>query len=144
MFVESVLAEKGQEVLSISPEATVYEAIVEMENHNIGALLVMKNDEIAGIISERDYARKIIIQGRSSKETTVSQVMTAEVCFVDKKKKLTECLAIMTAKHVRHMPVLEDNKLIGLVSMGDVVKHIIDEQEHDIDDLMGYINGTYS
>ncbi len=144
MFIKSILAEKGPDVRTIAPEASVFEALLAMEAHDIGALLVIKNDSILGIISERDYARKIIIQGKSSKETLVSEVMTTEVCFVDKKKELTECMALMSAKHIRHLPVLEDSKLVGLVSMGDIVKHIIDEQEHDIENLMGYINGTYS
>jgi len=143
MFIESILRDKGPEVLTISPEATVFEAISEMEKKNVGALLVLNKEEIAGIFTERDYARKIITQGKSSKETTVSEVMTREVCFVDKKKKLTECMAVMNSKHVRHLPVLEDNKLIGLVSIGDIVKSIIDEQEHEIETLIGYIGGTY-
>jgi len=143
MYVESILKEKGSEVLSILPDATVFEAMVEMQNRNIGALLVMNKEEISGIFTERDYARKIILQGKSSKETPIGEVMTTEVCFVDKKTKLTECMAVMTSKRIRHLPVLEHNKLIGLVSIRDIVKNIIEEQNHEIDNLMGYINGTY-
>jgi CBS domain-containing protein len=143
MLIESVLKKKGSEVTTISPNATVFEAIVEMERHNIGALLVMEKGEIAGIITERDYAHKVAVKGKSSKEIPVSDVMTTEVCFVDKKKNLNECMAVMSSKHVRHLPVLEDSQLIGLVSIGDIVKNIIDEQEHEIGELIGYINGTY-
>ncbi|TVO68999.1 CBS domain-containing protein, partial [Sedimenticola selenatireducens] len=101
------------------------------------------NEKLIGILSERDYARKIIIKGKSSKETLVKEVMTNEVCYVDKKKKLDECLAIMSDKRIRHLPVMEGNQLIGLISIGDVVKSIISEQEIVIDDLYNYIHGVY-
>jgi len=143
MFVESVLAKKGRNVLTISPDAMVFEAIVAMEEGNVGALLVMDGRRIVGIITERDYARKVILKGKASKETPVGEVMTTRVCVVDKKKKLNECMAIMTAKRLRHLPVLEDGELIGLVSIGDVVKNIIAEQDHDIDNLFDYIHGIY-
>lgn len=139
MLVESVLAKKGHDVLTISPDATVYEALVLMEKNNVGCVLVMAKDQIAGIFSERDYARKIIIQGKSSKETPVSEVMTTQVWVVDKGKTLDECMAVMTAKRVRHLPVVEGNKLIGIISIGDTVKSIIDEQEHEIEHLIEYI-----
>ncbi len=143
MYVETVLAEKGDRIWSISPEATVYEALELMAEKDIGALLVMQGETLVGILSERDYARKIIIKGKSSKETLVREVMTTEVCYVDKKKKMDECLAIMSDKHIRHLPVMENNRLIGLISIGDVVKSIICEQEIVIDDLYNYINGVY-
>jgi CBS domain-containing protein len=114
-----------------------------MDQKDIGALLVMQGNKLIGILSERDYARKIIIKGKSSKETLVREVMTNEVCYVDKKTNMDECLAIMTEKHIRHLPVMEQNRLIGLVSIGDVVKAIISEQEIVIDDLYNYINGVY-
>lgn len=139
MLVESVLAKKGHDVLTISPDATVYEALVLMEKYNVGCVLVMAKDQIAGIFSERDYARKIIIQGKSSKETPVSEVMTTQVWVVDKGKTLDECMAVMTAKRVRHLPVVEGNKLIGIISIGDTVKSIIDEKEHEIEHLIEYI-----
>lgn len=143
MFVEAVLANKGNAILSISPDATVYDALVTMAEKNIGALLVMENDNIVGILSERDYARKIIIKGKTSKETQVREVMTKEVCYVACKTRLEECMAIMTAKHIRHLPVLNDDKLVGLVSIGDVVKGIIDEQDLTIEGLYQYIQGIY-
>jgi len=141
MLVESVLAKKGHDVLTISPDATVYEALVLMAKDNVGCLLVMVEDQIAGIFSERDYARKLILKGKTSKETPVSEVMTTQVYVVDKGKTLEECMALMTAKRVRHLPVVESNKLIGIISIGDVVKGVIDENEHEIEHLIGHIRG---
>ena len=141
MLVESVLAKKGHEVLTISPDTTVYEALVLMAKDNVGCVLVMVEDQITGIFSERDYARKIIIKGKSSKETLVSEVMTTEVCVVDKGKTLEECMAVMTAKRVRHLPVVEGDKLIGIISIGDAVKGVIDENEHEIEHLIEHIRG---
>lgn len=143
MYVETLLAQKDGPIWSISPDATVYEALVLMDQKNIGALLVMQGDHLIGILSERDYARKIIIRGKSSKETLVNEVMTTEVCYVNKKTKTEECLAIMSDKRIRHLPVYENNQLIGLISIGDVVKSIISEQEIVIDDLFNYIHGIY-
>lgn len=143
MYVETLLAEKDGRVWSISPDATVYKALVLMDQKNIGALLVMQGDHLIGILSERDYARKIIIKGKSSRETLVREVMTTEVCYVGKKTKTEECLAIMSDKRIRHLPVYENNQLIGLISIGDVVKSIISEQEIVIDDLFNYIHGIY-
>lgn len=143
MLVENILAEKDGQIWSITPDATVYEALVLMDQQDIGALLVMQGHKLIGILSERDYARKIIIKGKTSKETLVKEVMTTEVCYVDKKTNMDECLAIMTEKRIRHLPVMENNRLIGLVSIGDVVKSIISEQEIVIDDLYNYINGVY-
>ena len=142
MLVESVLAKKGHDVLTISPDATVYEALVLMAKDNVGCLLVMVEDQIAGIFSERDYARKLILKGKTSKETPVSKVMTTQVYVVDKGKTLEECMALMTAKRVRHLPVVESNKLIGIISIGDVVKGVIDENEHEIEHLIGHIRGA--
>lgn len=143
MYVETLLAEKDGRIWSISPDATVYDALVLMDQKNIGALLVMQEERLIGILSERDYARKIIIRGKSSKETLVKEVMTTEVCYVDKKTKTDDCLAIMSDKRIRHLPVYENNQLIGLISIGDVVKSIINEQEIVIDDLFNYIHGIY-
>ena len=142
MLVESVLAKKGHDVLTISPDATVYEALVLMAKDNVGCLLVMVEDQITGIFSERDYARKLILKGKTSKETPVSEVMTTQVYVVDKGKTLEECMALMTAKRVRHLPVVESNKLIGIISIGDVVKGVIDENEHEIEHLIGHIRGA--
>lgn len=143
MLVETLLKKKGYDVLTISPDATVYEALVLMDKNNVGSLLVMTKDEISGIFSERDYARKIVIKGRFSKDTLVSEVMTTPVCVVDKGKTLDECMVVMTAKRIRHLPVVEDRKLIGIISIGDAVKSIIDEKEHEIEHLIDYIHGSY-
>ncbi len=143
MYVETLLAQKDDQLWTITPDATVYEALLIMDRRNIGALLVMQDEQLVGILSERDYARKIIIKGKSSKETLVKEVMTKAVCYVDKKKKVDDCLAIMSDKRIRHLPVMENNQLIGLVSIGDVVKSIINEQEIVIDELYNYINGVY-
>ncbi|MCW8882040.1 MAG: CBS domain-containing protein, partial [Sedimenticola sp.] len=143
MYVENILAQKDDRIWSIEPDASVYEALLMMDRRDIGALLVIQNDSLIGILSERDYARKIIIKGKSSKETLVKEVMTKDVCYVDKKKKVDECLAIMSDKRIRHLPVMENNELIGLISIGDVVKSIISEQEIVIDDLYNYIHGVY-
>ncbi|WP_018992414.1 CBS domain-containing protein [Aromatoleum toluclasticum] len=141
MLVESVLATKGHDVLTISPDATVYEALALMAKNNVGCVLVMSKDQIAGIFSERDYARKIILKGKGSKDTPVSEVMTTEVCIVDKGKTLDECMAVMTAKRVRHLPVVEGDKLIGIISIGDTVKSIIDEKEQEIEHMIDFIHG---
>lgn len=140
MLVESVLAKKGHDVLTISPDATVYEALVLMEKNNVGCVVVMAQDQIAGIFTERDYARKLIIKGKGSKETPVSEVMTTQVYVVDKGTALDDCMAVMTAKRVRHLPVVEGNKLIGIISIGDTVKNIIDEKEHEIEHMIEYIH----
>src|ERR1700752_516 len=141
MLVESVLAKKGHDVLTVAPDTTVYETLVLMAKNNVGCVLVMVEDQIAGIFSERDYARKLIIKGKVSKETPVCEVMTTEVCVVDKEKTLDECMAVMTAKRVRHLPVVEGNKLIGIVSIGDAVKGVIDENAHEIEHLIEYVRG---
>jgi len=143
MNVDRILKDKGDAVCCIEPDATVYEALEIMAKKNIGALLVMQEDKIVGIITERDYSRKVILKGLYSKETAVHAVMTAEVCYVGKKRGAHECMALMTERRFRHLPVIDDGKLIGLVSMGDVVKCIIDEQDHEIADYENYIRGWY-
>lgn len=143
MNVEKLLKSKGYYVYCVAPDATVYEALEKMEENDVGALLVMQGENIVGIVTERDYSRKVILKGISSKETAVRDVMTAEVCYVTKEQKMHECMALMTDKRFRHLPVIEDRKLIGLISMGDVVKSIIDEQGHEITDYQNYIRGWY-
>ena len=143
MLVESVLAKKGGDVLTIPPNAQVYEALQKMDENDIGSLLVMTKGDIVGIFTERDYARKVILKGNLSKDTPVGDIMTTKVCFINKKKTLHECLAVMTSKRVRHLPVVEGNKLIGIISIGDAVKNIINEQEHEIENLTNYIQGIY-
>jgi CBS domain-containing protein len=128
-------------VHAIGPNDTVYEAISKMAEHEIGALLVMEGENIVGIVTERDYARKIALAGRSSKETPVSVIMTTQVLCVGPLQTTEECMAIMTENRVRHLPVLDDGKLIGLVSIGDLVKDIISEQQFIIEQLEHYIAG---
>jgi len=128
-------------VHSIGPDDTVYDAIKKMAEHEIGALLVMAGEKIVGIVTERDYARKVALAGRSSRETPVSVVMTTQVLCVGPLQTTEECMAIMTENRVRHLPVLDEGSLIGLVSIGDLVKDIISEQQFIIEQLEHYITG---
>lgn len=141
--VASILKNKGHDVLSISPNATVYEAIAEMARHGVGALLVLSGRELVGIISERDYARKVILQGRSSKETLVHEVMTPSPITVTLSHTVDECMRIVTDKRIRHLPVVDQGELQGLVSIGDLVKTIISSQAYTIDELHSYIGADY-
>ncbi len=132
-------AKKSNSIIAISPDATVYEAIELMCDKNVGALLVLDGDRLIGVISERDYARKIILAGRASRETLVRDVMTKELVVVHPETSVEECMAIMTEKFLRHLPVMEDGKVVGLVSIGDAVKTIISEQNFVITNLQQYI-----
>jgi CBS domain-containing protein len=138
---ESLLKSKGHEIWSVHPDASVYDALVMMADKEAGALLVMENDELVGIISERDYARKIILKGKASKDTLVREIMTANVICVNIRTPVNECMAIMTEKRIRHLPVFDGEQLVGVISIGDVVKGIISEQEFVIDQLEKYIIG---
>jgi CBS domain-containing protein len=141
--VEEILQQKGHDVWTISPKATVMEALKLMAEKHIGALVVTHDDQVVGIISERDYARKVILRGRSSINTHVKEIMTDKVYYVDPKSTAEECLILTTQQSIRHLPVLENGKLVGLISIGDVVKSIIGEQETEIRQLSDYITGKY-
>jgi len=142
-YVRDILNGKSKEVYSISPDATVYEALKEMSEKEIGALIVMTGEKVVGIISERDYARKIILKGKTSKETLVREVMSSALINVKPENSVEECMILMTGKHVRHLPVFDGGKFVGIVSIGDVVKSIISKQEMLIEQLSNYIAGKY-
>ncbi len=141
--VRLILKNKGSQVWSLAPDATVYEAIVLMSKKNIGALLVVSEGKLVGIISERDYARKVILQGKSSIETLVGEIMTSPVIAVTPGHTVDECMQIMTSNHIRHLPVLEGEKLVGAISLGDLVKAVISTQAQTIQQLGNYITGKY-
>jgi CBS domain-containing protein len=140
--VHDVLKRKGQNVWSIAPDASVYRAIEIMAEKRVGALLVMTGDQLVGIISERDYARKVVLKGRSSKETRIEEIMSSPVIAVDPKRSVDECMKVITDERVRHLPVIENEKVIGVVSIGDLVNWIISAQDHTIKQLQNYISGS--
>lgn len=139
--VGQLLQEKGQSVWKTAPSTPVFEALGEMAQRNVGALVVVDGERIVGIFSERDYARKIILAGKSSKETPVEEIMTRKVVTVGRSTTVKECLELMTERRVRHLPVVEGDRLVGVVSIGDAVKSIIREQESLIEQLQTYITG---
>ena len=139
--VAHLLAQKGSDVWTIAPDATVFEALQLMSGKDAGALAVVDQGRLVGIISERDYTRKGVLDDRRSRETLVRQIMTARVLTVTRSHTIGECMALMTNKRIRHLPVVEGDALLGLVSIGDVVKALIADQEHTIEQLERYITG---
>ncbi len=139
--VKRILQEKGGTAQSIQPDATVYDALKLMAEKNVGALLVLEKGKLVGIISERDYARKVILKGKSSLDTPVKEIMTERVMFVRPEQTVEECMALVTEKHVRHLPVLVGDLVVGVVSIGDLVKASIDEKNFMIKQLENYITG---
>ncbi|MBP6470354.1 MAG: CBS domain-containing protein [Chloroflexi bacterium] len=142
--INQLLQNKGKDVWTIAPTDKVFHALELMAEKNIGALPVVENGRVCGIFSERDYARKVVLHGRSSHDTPIADIMTAQVISVRPQEGMSRCMALMTDKHIRHLPVLDDNEqLIGIISIGDVVKAIIAEQQVLIDHLQDYITGSH-
>jgi CBS domain-containing protein len=139
--VRQLINRKGNTIWSTRPDATVFDALGLMAEKEIGSLLVFDGAQLVGIFSERDYARKVILKGKSSHDTTVSEIMTGDVIYVRPDQSMADCMALMTDKRIRHLPVLERDEVIGVISIGDVVKEIILEQEFVIDQLENYITG---
>ncbi|MEE9206915.1 MAG: CBS domain-containing protein [Gemmatimonadota bacterium] len=139
--IKQLLTVKGNDIWAVEPGDSVFDAIAMMAEKGVGALLVMQDSKTVGILSERDYARKVILQGRSSKDTAVREIMTPDVVFVGPENTIEECMALMTDKRIRHLPVLEDKKLLGVVSIGDLVKAIISDQRFRIEQLERYVSG---
>lgn len=140
-WVHDILKDKGAEVWSVGPDDTVFDSLKVMADKGVGALLVMNGEKLVGIVTERDYARKVILEGKSSRTATVAEVMTDQVLCVSPDQTVDECMALMTKKRARHLPVLEEEKVVGIVSIGDLVKAMINEQQVMIDQLQHYIAG---
>ena len=143
MPISAVLAQKSPLVASIRSDITVFDAITLMAEKNVGALPVIENGRLIGIISERDYTRKVAIKGKSSKQTWVREIMSQQPIVATPANTIEECMRLMTEKHIRHLPIVEGDKILGIVSIGDLVKWIISAQAETIEQLKSYINGSY-
>lgn len=141
--VARILSKKGTGVVTTEPGATVYEAIQKMVDKNVGAIVVLVGDEVRGIFTERDYLRRITLEGRTSKTTRVEEVMTTDVLYITPEVTIEECLALMTDKKIRHLPVLRDGQLAGIVSIGDCVKELSEIERVNVEQLTSYIRGVY-
>ena len=139
--VRNLLQKKGTIVHSITPDSSVYDALEVLENKNLGALVVVQEEELIGIFTERDYARKVVLKGRSSKDTCVGDIMTDRPVYVSPDNTIDDCMQIMTDKYIRHLPVLDNGRLLGVISIGDVVKYVIEEKNFIIENLEHYIVG---
>jgi CBS domain-containing protein len=142
--IRAILNRKSEDVFSIPPDATVFEAIEMMEKKNVGALLVMENDQLLGIISERDYTRKVILRGKRSRETKVAEIMSSNLTVTHPREPVEKCLRLMTDKRMRHLPVLDGDKVVGVISIGDLVKWTLSCQSAAIAHLENYIHGGYT
>ena len=142
--IDSILARKGGDIFSILPDATVFEAIEMMDQKNVGALAVMENNRLVGMISERDYTRKVFLRGKRSRETKVAEIMSTDVTTARPQEGVDECLRVMTEKHIRHLPVLDGENIVGIISIGDLVKWVIASQSAAIAHLENYIHGGYT
>jgi len=139
-LVKDILGTKGADIYSVRPGDSVFDALTMMSDKKVGALIVMEDGELKGVISERDYARKVFLMGRSSPQTSVSEIMSSRVVCATPRQKAEECMALMTEKRIRHLPILEHNQVIGVISIGDLVKAIISDQQFIIEQLEHYIN----
>ena len=142
--IAAVLGQKSREIFSVTPDTCVDDAVKMMDEKNVGALLVMKGNKLVGMLSERDYARKVMIRGKKSAETKVSDIMSTNLSVTHPNEGVEECLRVMTDKRIRHLPVLENDKVIGVISIGDLVKHVISCQSATIAHSESYISGGYS
>lgn len=140
--VNNILRAKGNITFSITPKTTVYKALEIMVEKNVSALVVMENEKLVGIFSEKDYARKVILKGKASRDTRIEEIMTEEVITVSPDDTIDSCMRLMTSNFIRHLPVVEDDNLIGIISIGDVVKYVIEEQTFIIQNMEHYITGT--
>ena len=141
--VEQLLKFKGGKTWSVTPQATVYEALQQMSEKDTGAVLVIEEGNLVGIFTERDYARKLILKGKFSRDTAVRDLMTQDVLYVEPKNSIEDCMLLMTNNRVRHLPVIDNQQLVGIVTIGDIVRQIISEQESTIQQLEKYITGGY-
>jgi CBS domain-containing protein len=142
--IESILNQKPAEIWSVSPDATVYDAVALMAEKNVGAVLVVKEGQLVGIISERDYTRKVMLRGKRSRETLVNEIMSSNLTTVDPAQSVDDCLHFMTEKRIRHLPVVKDGRICGVVSIGDLVKYVLSVQSATLDHLERYISGGYT
>ena len=142
--ISAILGQKSREIFSVTPDTTVHDAVAMMDEKNVGALLVMKGAKLVGMLSERDYTRKVMLRGKKSADTKVSEIMSSKLTVAHPNEGVEECLRVMTDKRIRHLPVLDGEKVVGVISIGDLVKHVISCQSATIAHLENYISGGYS